>query len=543
MHLSELLRFDDIVIQCHDNPDADALASGFALYKYFTINGKQPAFIYRGLHQVQKSNLLIMINELNIPVTYEPEFDRVPELLINCDCQYGQKNVTKTKAQTIAVIDHHEKGDDLPELAEVRSGIGSCATVVWDMLRYEGIDANDDKDLSTALYYGLYTDTNRLSEVSHPLDRDMIDSLNIAKSLITRMSNSNISLEELELTGKAIVNYKYHEDGRYLTIKTEPCDPNILGVISDFAMETVEVDVCVAYYSGPDEIKFSVRSCTKEVHANELAEFLANGIGGGGGHTLKAGGTIRPEKLEALLRKEAEEEAAKQQAQACAKPSPFKNKMQEGSCDDSDDIRITVSADDIIERRLAEYHAKYEVIYAKDTTLDTSSMRTYTKKEVHLGTVKLDDVFPAGSTVEIRTLEGDVDVLIAEDTYLMIGIEGEIYPIDKAKLMSSYDITGFTYKREYEYEPYIKDISTGETKKVMPYAKTVISPPGTSRIFAKVLDHDVKVFTAWDEDKYYSGAPGDYIAVREDDPHDIYVISGKLFDELYKDSPNKLAFL
>ena len=38
----------------------------------------------------------------------------------------------------------------------------------------------------------------------------------------------------------------------------------------------------------------------------------------------------------------------------------------------------------------------------------------------------------------------------------------------------------------------------------------------------------------WDDEKYYSGTPGDYIAVREDDEHDIYIISGELFDDLYE---------
>ena len=34
MRLCELLKFDDIVIQCHDYPDADTVASGLALYRY-----------------------------------------------------------------------------------------------------------------------------------------------------------------------------------------------------------------------------------------------------------------------------------------------------------------------------------------------------------------------------------------------------------------------------------------------------------------------------------------------------------------------------
>ena len=34
MKLSDLLQFDNIIVQCHDNPDADALASGFGAVSY-----------------------------------------------------------------------------------------------------------------------------------------------------------------------------------------------------------------------------------------------------------------------------------------------------------------------------------------------------------------------------------------------------------------------------------------------------------------------------------------------------------------------------
>ena len=41
MRLRELLGYDDIVVQCHDNPDADAIASGYAVYRYFAEQGKR----------------------------------------------------------------------------------------------------------------------------------------------------------------------------------------------------------------------------------------------------------------------------------------------------------------------------------------------------------------------------------------------------------------------------------------------------------------------------------------------------------------------
>ena len=481
MRLKDLLRFQDIVIQCHDNPDADAIASGYALKWYFEKNGKDVRFIYRGRNEIKKSNLMIMVKKLEVPIEYVPFIsdEKIPDLLITVDCQYGEKNVTMTEAKKVAIIDHHRKLVETDEkFSNINNELGSCATVVWKMLREEGLDPNENKLVATALYYGLYTDTNRLSEVSHPIDRDMLDSLNYNKSIVTEMSNSNISLNELQITGKAILNYEYHESNKYLVIEAEPCDPSILGVISDFALETEGVDVCLAYFVGNYEVKISVRSCSREVYANELAAFLAEGVGGGGGHTLKAGGTIKPELLD----------------------RPAKQYLEE---------------------RLEQYYDTYDVIYAKDTTLDTSKMTRYSKKQQTLGVVKLTDV------------EGDVNMLISDDDYLMIGVDGEIYPIKEDKLKSSYAFTGLTYKRDFDYAPRIKNVNSGETKFVLDSAKGVKSS-GNTVIFAKPLEKPIKLFTSWNDDRYYAGEVGDYIGVRADDEHDIYIINRDIFERTYK---------
>ena len=65
MRLSNLLDYENIVIQSHDNPDADSLASGYALYCFFKSKGKKVRFIYSGRYKIQKSNLLLMIEKLN----------------------------------------------------------------------------------------------------------------------------------------------------------------------------------------------------------------------------------------------------------------------------------------------------------------------------------------------------------------------------------------------------------------------------------------------------------------------------------------------
>ena len=57
MKLANLDCFNEIVIQMHDNPDADAVGSGYALYRYFESKGKSVRLIYGGRERIKKSNM------------------------------------------------------------------------------------------------------------------------------------------------------------------------------------------------------------------------------------------------------------------------------------------------------------------------------------------------------------------------------------------------------------------------------------------------------------------------------------------------------
>ena len=137
MTLEDLLRYEDIVIQCHDDPDADAIASGYALLKYLESKGKSPRLVYSGGRKVTKNNLLLMIEKLSIPLEYVRRTEDEAELLITVDCRAGQRNVSALPHQTLVVIDHHEldMGEVLPELCEVRTDCSACVTVIWTMLK------------------------------------------------------------------------------------------------------------------------------------------------------------------------------------------------------------------------------------------------------------------------------------------------------------------------------------------------------------------------------------------------------------------------
>ncbi len=501
MLLKDLLEYNKIMIQCHDNPDPDALASAFGLYRYFINNGKDVSIIYSGPYRIRKSNLLLMINELNIPVSYHPAgSEKIEGLLITVDCQYGQGNVTKLEADGLAVVDHHNGITDLA-LSEIHPELGSCSTLVWKMLQDGGYDILSDRTLCTALYYGLKTDTGNFSEISHPLDKDMRDTLIFNESQIRLFTNSNISLEEMRITGEALAGYTCISNYSCGLLKADDCDPNILGIISDMALQVAEFNVVVAYGHVSGGYKLSVRSCTREVMADEFVRALTAGIGSGGGQDYKAGGFISEDRLR--------------------------------------EKHSSITVRDYLDKVIRAYFKSYSIIIASEYRPDRSLFTRYKKNQLALGYIDPMEFLEKNTRIMVRTLEGDTELVIDGTFYLMVGILGEVYTISISKFDTSYQKSDAPYDRQLEYTPRIYIEPDGRAYDLYDRIKTCI-PVESSYIMAAELDKNVKLFTKWYEEKYMKGEKGDYIACREDDPQDFYIIRRDIFDITYSPDPISL---
>lgn len=493
MILNEIKKFDTITLQCHDNPDADTIASGFALYTFFKAMGKDVELIYSGRFEMSKPNLVEMVKNLEIPIRFVREY--YPKgMLVTVDCQYGAGNVTKFEANDVAIIDHHQVEIINVPLSDIRGNLGSCSTLVWSLITEDGFSLEANENVATALYYGLLSDTNNFAEISHPLDKDMRDNLNYDGSLITRLRNSNLLLEDIETAGISLLRSSHNSKDNFSIFKAQPCDPNILGFISDLALQVNTIDTCVVYNETDHGIKFSVRSCVREVMASEFAAFLADTIGSGGGHKEKAGGYILSEKLY----------------------TKYPN----------------INADAYFLNRIQEYFESFDFIHSGNEDYDVTSMNVYKKKPMLLGFVPTTDIYPEGTPIQIRTLEGDVDIDVSEDIYLMIGKRGEVYPIKKDKFEKSYIVSDQPLELNSDYNPHIKNRSTGVAFEFKTISSTCL-PSGDVFIYAKQSTRSTKIFTSWDHEGYMIGKKGDYIAVRNDDLKDVYIIDEDIFYETY----------
>ena len=295
MILDEIAKYKHITIQCHNDPDADSIAAGFGLYLYFRSLGiHEVELIYSGHSKLSKKNFVTMVDKLNIPIKYVLPSYEIKGILVTVDCQYGGGNAYKFDTDAVAVIDHHQP-EALPynAVVDIRPDYGSCSTIVWELLKEKDFPFDKHQDLQTALFYGLYLDTSSFYELYHPADRNMLDFLRPDLELIHHLNNANLSAEELTLAGmammRAIINDKLH----FAILRADRCNSSILGLISDIVLQVDTINTCVVFSEHPDYIKFSVRSCDRCIRANEVAAFLAENMGNGGGHFDKAGGTIK----------------------------------------------------------------------------------------------------------------------------------------------------------------------------------------------------------------------------------------------------------
>ena len=509
--LKHLLHYDDIVIQVHHNPDADAIASGFSLCRYLEKNGKKPRFIYAGEREISKPNMLIMLNKLGIQVSHVKNLNEngtLPQLLITVDCFHGEGNVGSFEAENVIVIDHHRlpKGKTVPEHSVIKENYGSCAAVIYELFKEVGYDFNEEQNIATALYYGLYMDTIGLSEISEPMDRELRDAANYDKALIRLLMNTNLTEEELSIIGKALSACKYypHPDNSVVSYDNslpkqhsaytiaDNCDPNLLGIISDTLIQVDMVSdcvVCCPYHTG---YKISVRTCTDSVKAPDLAAFITYGYGGGGGHDNKAGGCIDYQS------------------------SLPKNIM------------------DFVADRIRDFFTKPDVIFAGRDHPDFSGAEYFRKKEVVLGYVPTAALSPEGEDIHIRMLEGDITLTPDPDIYLMVGVIGEVYPIRREKFEKKYVRCEGTPDVSAYYYPPSARIGQKKTGRQLTEYLLGCKASGSSEILAMKLNNFTKLYSLWDQEHYMYGNIGDYLAHPAHDENDLYIIRGDIFKLTYE---------
>ncbi|MDO4531243.1 MAG: DHH family phosphoesterase [Bacillota bacterium] len=295
--LRKLLSYKKVCIQCHDNPDADAVGSAFGVYRYLQANGIEADIVYGGTQRIKKNSLKTMIRECGIPVRHVESISDF-DLLLTIDCQYGEGNVQKFPAEKVMIIDHHIQARELDCDYMICSVFHSCAALVYKMLKEEGYPVKEDQGLVVSLLFGLYTDTAGFADLFHAEDIILRTELYEEQPLFDRLTKMNMSVAELMIASDAMYHHYLDIERGFALVGALKCDQSVLGIIGDFMIQVDMVLLSLVYTQANTGYQLSMRTCHEGLRANEIMAYLCDGIGSGGGHARKAGGRIWQKKME-----------------------------------------------------------------------------------------------------------------------------------------------------------------------------------------------------------------------------------------------------
>lgn len=497
--LNEFRSCSQITIQSPDSPDADSLAAAFALFLFFKSRGKKTAWLYAGESPFTKPCLLEMAKLFSLPITHDTAPKAISGPLITVGCCPGEGAVQLTAEKHAVFGCRPPSGGDTGVPGDIRPYLTSCSTLVYQMLRHEGFAISTQ--LGTALLFGLHSASNGFSEIRFPLDRDMKDEIPYDEALFKRLTRTNLSLNDLHIAAKALSALDFYSEEEAVISNVLPCDLEVLRFIGDLALHVHKVNIAITFFETKQWMQFSIRSDLRDVHAGRLAaRMTGNGLGYGSGTREKAGGTIH-----------------------CCK---YQKRYGD---------RLPL---DFFREELSRYRLGCDVIDCNaapsngSADLFATSLRAYQKRPLMQAFVRCSVLFPKNKQLLIRMLEGDIHIDVMPETYLMIGVLGEVYPIKKKVFDRLYEKTGVAPKMHLEYEPSVIAVDGKKRTPLLQHAEGCISRE--KRVLACLLQRPVKLFTLWDRDSYIEGEPGDWLVRQRPDKTDQYIVKSAIFSRLYR---------
>jgi len=307
LHSSRLaLRLYDLIaswegtlcIVTHINPDPDSISSAMALSliaRHASHNKLNCRIVYDGDigHQENRA----FINLLDI------KMERLtPQMLEECNYVAlvdssgpGVNNNLPKSTRINIIIDHHKNNTEPPsvvaDFVDIRPGVGATASILTQYLME--LDIPVSKTVATALLYGIRADTRDFKRNVTPQD------LNYAAfllpltdaDLLDKITSPSVSLETIEIIGKAIQNRKILSGYLFSNVGYIR-NRDALPQAADILIHLEGVNTALVYGITDQNIVISARNKDIRIHlGNVMAEAFAP-IGEAGGHATMAAAMI-----------------------------------------------------------------------------------------------------------------------------------------------------------------------------------------------------------------------------------------------------------
>lgn len=275
-----------VVIDIHEFPDHDTVASAYALSALLTHFGIRFTIHYQGF--IDRLSLTNMVDWLYIPLVCKDVSETSPDDLVvslNGKLHHYLKAQSKT-VKTAAITRCIEPTPALDSLvyADVRPNHATIASIMFEYFRL--MDIPMSKEVATALFVAMNKTTKQMMA---PLaNSDMAAFIAFAKhadkTLAKKITQNMLSSDELSYFGEALKNVVAQYGVAKVTLPMQ-CPTHLLGSLADFLIRVEDYDVVLVTALSSRGIDIAVRSECEKLDAGQLLRnnvtFQRYGLGGG----------------------------------------------------------------------------------------------------------------------------------------------------------------------------------------------------------------------------------------------------------------------
>jgi len=288
-------RKKELIIFLHDNPDPDAIASGWALQhfvkKKFNVNS---VIVYGGI--IARAENKAMVKHLKIDLVHLSKITiNKDSIFALVDTQPGGNNSFPSDIKPHIIIDHHPlKTKEIPAeipFLDVRTEIGATVTILHEYFVTDKISI--PKFLATAMYYGISSETQDLGREASEEDQEACINLfpKASKKILSWIMHPKNNREYFSVLARGLNNAYTDNNIAYVHLG-EISAADYIHQIADLLLtcENIRWSMCTGWNN--NSLYMSLRATNQRAKAGLLARKLVGSLGKAGGHDTMAGGKI-----------------------------------------------------------------------------------------------------------------------------------------------------------------------------------------------------------------------------------------------------------
>ncbi len=276
-------------IVTHTNPDPDTISSAMALCalgKAASKGNLKCRILYDGKIGHQENRAFVNLLDIRM--------DRIsPEARAECDYVAivdspgpGINNALSKDDRINIVIDHHPNDDAKNgyDFLDRRPDMGATASMMTQYM--QELDVLVDKNIATALFYGIMADTRGFRRNTSPLDLTLSAFLLplTDNELLAKITSQSVSQETIEVMGAAIRNRKI-VSGYLFSNVGYVRNRDAIPQAADMLIQLEGVNTAVVYGITDQLISFSSRNKDLRLNIGQAMQEAFGEIGEAGGHS------------------------------------------------------------------------------------------------------------------------------------------------------------------------------------------------------------------------------------------------------------------